>query len=157
VARSELVPDGFAVPRELVAEQFRLEPLGPQHNERDHAAWTSSIGHIRSTPGFEAWDWPPAAGMPLDRNLADLRRHADDFARRVGFTYSVIQVPGDEVIGCVYIYPARDDSSIVEVHSWVRADQAHLDKPLYDAVSRWLSTDWPFSQTRYAPRVVEPT
>ena len=152
MARSELVPDGFAVPRELVAERFRLEPLGPQHNERDHAAWTSSIEHIRSTPGFDSWDWPPAQGMPLDRNLADLRRHADDFARRVGFTYSVIQTPGDDVIGCVYIYAARDDSTIVEVHSWVRADQAHLDKPLYDAVSQWLSADWPFQHVRYAPR-----
>ena len=140
------------MPTELVSEQFRLEPLGPQHNERDHAAWTSSIEHILSTPGFEAWGWPPAEGMPLDRNLADLRRHADDFASRSGFTYSVIQTPGDEVIGCVYIYPARDDSSIVQVRSWVRADRAHLDKPLYDAVSRWLSTDWPFSRIRYAPR-----
>jgi hypothetical protein len=90
--------------------------------------------------------------MSLDRNLADLRRHADDFARKVGFTYSVIQAPGDEVIGCVYIYPARDDSTIVEVHSWVRADQAHLDKPLYEAVSQWLITDWPFPHVRYAPR-----
>jgi hypothetical protein len=150
VARSELVPDDFAVPGELVAEQFRLEPLGPQHNERDHAAWTSSIEHIRSTPGFEGWGWPPVDGMPLDSNLADLRRHADDFANGRGFTYSVLQ--GDEVIGCVYIYPARDDGSIVEVRSWVRADRADLDKSLHDAVSRWLSTDWPFAQVRYAPR-----
>jgi len=135
-----------------VTEEFRLEPLGPQHNERDHAAWMGSIEHIRSTPGFDGWGWPPVEGMPLDRNLADLRRHADDFATRVGFTYSVIQVPGDEVIGCLYIYPARDDGTIVDVRSWVRADHARLDKPLYDAVSRWLSTDWPFTKVRYAPR-----
>jgi len=152
VARSQLVPDGFDVPSELVTEEFRLEPLGPQHNERDHAAWMGSIEHIRSTPGFDGWGWPPVEGMPLDRNLADLRRHADDFATRVGFTYSVIQVPGDEVIGCLYIYPARDDGTIVDVRSWVRADHARLDKPLYDAVSRWLSTDWPFTKVRYAPR-----
>ena len=152
MARSELVPDGFAVPTGLVAEQFRLEPLGPQHNERDHAAWMSSIEHIRSTPGFDGWGWPPVEGMSLDRNLADLRRHADDFATRAGFTYSVIQVPGDDVIGCVYMYPARDDSAIVDVRSWVRADRADLDKPLYDAVSRWLGTDWPFPHVRYAAR-----
>ena len=152
MTRSTLVPDDFAVPRELATERFRLEPLGPQHNERDHAAWMSSIEHIRSTPGFDGWKWPPAEGMTLDRNLADLRRHADDFANRIGFTYSVIGTPGDEVIGCVYIYAARDDETIVEVHSWVRADHAHLDKPLYDAVSRWLSTAWRFPQVRYAPR-----
>jgi hypothetical protein len=150
--QSALVPEDFAVPRELVTQRFRLEPLGPRHNERDHAAWTSSIEHIRSTPGFEGRAWPPKAGMSVERNLTDLRRHADDFARRAGFTYSVIEVPGDDVIGCVYIYPARDDSTLVEVRSWVRLDRADLDKPLYEAVSTWVATDWPFSRVRYAPR-----
>ncbi|GAA5199297.1 hypothetical protein GCM10023322_74620 [Rugosimonospora acidiphila] len=152
MSRSTLVPDDFAVPRELVAKRFRLEPLGPQHNERDHAAWTSSIEHIRSTPGFEGGGWPPIAGMPMERNLADLRRHADDFTQRSGFTYSVIEVPGNEVIGCVYIYLARDDDTIVEARSWTRVDRADLDKSLYEAVSGWLSADWPFPKVRYAPR-----
>ena len=30
----------------------------------------------------------------LGQNLADLHRHAKDRTRRVGFTYSVIEVPG---------------------------------------------------------------
>lgn len=152
MTRSALVPDHFVVPRELVYERFRLEPLGPQHNERDHRAWTSSIEHVRSTPGFPDSDWPPMEGMSLQRNLADLRRHADDFARRVGFAYSVIEVPGDEVIGCVYIYPASAEDAMVEVSSWVRADRADLDRALYEAVSAWLAADWPFQQVRYAPR-----
>ncbi|MEV6240959.1 N-acetyltransferase [Lentzea sp. NPDC051838] len=144
------VPDDFDVPRGLTTESFRLEPLGPHHNERDHQAWTTSIEHIRSTPGFDTWTWPPAEGMSLDRNLADLRRHADDFTQRSGFTYSVLD--GDEVIGCVYIYPARDDHAAAQVHSWVRADRADLDKALYDAVSAWLERDWIFPEVRYASR-----
>ena len=43
----------------------------------DHAAWMSSIDHIRSTPGFdeqEEPDWPVA--MTLEANLEDLVRHA---------------------------------------------------------------------------------
>ena len=91
-------------------------------------------------------------GTSLERNLADLHRHADDIARRVGFTYSVIEVPGEEVIGCVCIYPGRGDDAIVEVSSWMRADWADLDRPLYDAVSTWLAADWPFPEVRYAPR-----
>ncbi len=145
-----IVPENFSAPRELVTDRFRLEPLGPQHNERDHAAWMASIDHIRSTPGLDRWDWPPAEGMTLERNLADLERHADDFARRKGFTYSVLQ--GDDVVGCVYIYPARDDSTVAAVTSWVRADRADLDKPLHDAVSHWLATAWPIETVRYAPR-----
>jgi hypothetical protein len=144
------VPDDFEIPRGLTTASFRLEPLGPQHNERDHRAWTTSIDHIRSTPGLDTWTWPPAEGMSLDRNLADLHRHANDFAQRAGFTYSVLD--GEEVIGCLYIYPARDDRTVADVHSWVRADRADLDKPLHDAVSAWLVNDWPFSEIRYAPR-----
>ena len=86
----ELVPVGFEPPTSLATDRFRLEPLGPQHNRADHAAWTSSIEHIRSTPGYPDGRWPPPDGMTLEQNLADLRRHADDFARRVGFTFTVL-------------------------------------------------------------------
>ena len=57
----EFVPDGFEPPTSLTTDRFRLEPLGPQHNESDHAAWTSSIEHIHATPGF-AGSWPPPEG-----------------------------------------------------------------------------------------------
>lgn len=53
------VPDDFVVPLELITPRFRLEPLGPQHNADDLAAWTGSIEHIRATPGFHDRDWPP--------------------------------------------------------------------------------------------------
>ncbi|WP_030243358.1 GNAT family N-acetyltransferase [Streptomyces sp. NRRL S-350] len=147
-----LVPADFAVPRELLAPEFRLEPLGEQHNASDHAAWSSSIEHIRATPGFVGRTWPPAEGMPPEQNLADLRRHAADFAARTGFTYTVLEPAGDEVIGCVYIHPDREDPSAVSVSSWVRADRAHLDAPLYRAVSAWLAADWPLGPVRYSER-----
>ena len=59
VADPPFVPTDFAPPTTLVREHFRLEPLGPQHNEADHTAWTSSIAHVRSTPGFPDGNWPP--------------------------------------------------------------------------------------------------
>jgi hypothetical protein len=61
------VPEGFTVPDGLTAGEFRLVPLGPQHNESDYAAWTASIGHIRATPGFGGGSWPRE--MSLDDNL----------------------------------------------------------------------------------------
>ncbi|MEV4834627.1 N-acetyltransferase [Nonomuraea sp. NPDC049486] len=145
------VPDDFVVPAPPVTPRFRLEPLGPQHNAADHAAWTSSIEHIRATPGFPDGRWPPVEGMSLEANLADLRRHADDFARRRGFTYTVLDTDGD-VIGCVYIYPSTGDAHDADVSSWVRADRADLDVPLYEAVTAWLSAHWPFRTLSYHPR-----
>ena len=153
VSAAGFVPDDFEPPRELVAPAFHLVPLGPEHNASDHAAWTSSIAHIRATPGFEQWDWPPPEGMSLDENRGDLERHARDFANRTGFTFTVLRPGTQEVIGCLYIYPARDGEHDAQVRSWVRADVAELDAPLHDAVSQWLAERWPFERVRYAARV----
>jgi hypothetical protein len=153
------VPVDFAAPGGLTAEEFRLEPLGPQHNAADYAAWTTSIGHIQATPGFAGRGWPHE--MSLAENLRDLERHAQDFAERRGFTYTVLSTSTGEVIGCVYIYPPRGESpdrpsaddQHAAVSSWVRADHAALDPVLYHAVRAWLERDWPFHSIEYAPRV----
>jgi hypothetical protein len=144
---SVFVPADFAVPGGLADGALRLVPLGPEHNDRDYFAWTSSMEHIRRTPGFEAYEWPKV--MTLDDNLNDLRRHADDFHRRSGFTYSVMI--GDDVIGCVYIYPSGRPGQAA-VRSWVRADFAEVDEELYRLVSGWLEREWPFSDVVYSPR-----
>jgi hypothetical protein len=138
------VPVGFEPPTSLVTKRFRLEPLGPQHNQADHAAWMSSIEHIRSTPGYSAGSWPPISGMTLEQNLTDLRRHAADFTGRVGFTFTVLDPDDNDVIGCVYLYPAASAEWDVTVRSWVRADRSELDVSLADAVARWLATEWPW-------------
>jgi hypothetical protein len=144
------VPDDFVVPRELVTDAFRLEPLGPEHNADDYRAWISSIEHIKSTPGFQDWSWP-RPDLTLAKNLSDLQRHAEDFAARSGFTYTVLAGDSGEIVGCVYIYPLADEPG-ADVRSWVSADRAELDAPLHDAVSAWLREVWPFIAIRYAPR-----
>ena len=151
------VPADFTVPDGLRTGEFRLEPLGPQHNTADYAAWTASIGHIQATPGWAGAGWPHE--MSLADNLRDLERHAHDFAARRGFTYTVLSTTGD-VIGCVYIYPPRGESpgrpsageEQASVRSWVRADRAALDPVLYHTVRAWLERDWPFRSIEYAPR-----
>jgi hypothetical protein len=144
------VPPGFEVPRGLETPEFRLEPLGPEHNERDYEAWTSSVEHISATPGFDGSSWPHE--MSLAENRGDLERHAEDFANRTGFTYTVLDPETDDVVGCVYIYPSRDVRHDVRVRSWVRATRAGLDEPLWRAVSDWLAADWPFERVDYAAR-----
>ena len=143
------VPDDFDPPRGLATAEFTLEPLGPQHNDADYAAWTSSMDHIHATPGYAERKWPHP--MPLEQNLSDLEGHAADFAARKGFTYTVLD-PSGTVIGCVYIYPAKDDPAAAHVQSWVTVSRAELDVPLYRAVNEWLARDWPFGRVDYAPR-----
>ena len=153
------VPEDFATPDGLIAREFRLAPLGPQHNEADYSAWTASIDHIRATPGFPDGSWPRE--MSLSDNLRDLERHARDFAERRGFTYTVLSTGTGDVIGCVYIYPASgrepgggggEGRRRASVQSWVRADCAALDQVLHDAVLAWVERDWPFDSIAYASR-----
>jgi hypothetical protein len=152
----QFVPADFTIPDGLTAEQFRLEPLGVRHNAADYAAWTASIQHIQATPGFAGKNWPRP--MSATDNLRDLQGHAQDFAERRGFTYTVLSTGTGEVIGCVYIYPLRGESPCVSrewqaaVSSWVRADRAALDPVLYRAVLTWLELDWPFRSIQYASR-----
>ena len=143
------VPADFVVPLRLETPQFRLEPLGPEHNDADYSAWSSSMEHIHATPGWEESSWP--RDMTLEENRADLQRHADDFEKRSGFTYTVLD-PGGDVVGCVYVYPVSDGSHEARVLSWVRASRAELDGPLWQAVSDWLAAEWPFEKVDYAVR-----
>ena len=146
------VPADFTPPSGLDHPQFRLRPLGPDHNESDYAAWTSSMEHIRATPGWGSQRWPYP--KTPEENLADLVEHADDFARRAGFTYTVLaeREGSQTVIGCVYIYPSPGEEYDAMVRSWVRAADAELDAALYRAVTDWLAREWPFQRVDYAAR-----
>ena len=58
------------------------------------------------------------------------------------------------MIGCLYLYLAKDDEHDAQVRSWVRANVAELDGVLHAAVSRWLAERWPFERVIYADRRV---
>lgn len=149
--QDQFVPPTFEVPQTHAWAEFHLEPLDRQHNDRDHAAWMSSIDHIRSTPGFseeEEPGWP--VEMTLEANLEDLVRHAKDFEERKGFTYSILD--GEDVIGCIYIYPDRRTDHDAWISSWVRESRAGLDTAVREALSTWIDEAWPFSNPHYAGR-----
>ena len=150
--RAPFVPPGFDPPRRLERLPFVLEPLGPEHNERDHAAWSSSIEHIHASPGWEERDaesWPHP--MTLEENLDDLEMHARHFRELAGFTYTVLDASDGDVIGCLYVYPDESGATDARVRSWVRATHASLDVPLRLAVDAWLRSDaWPFTTIDYA-------
>jgi hypothetical protein len=132
--------------------QFVFEPLGPEHNASDYRAWSSSLVHIRATPGYAGRRWPHE--MTPEENRRDLELHARHFAERVGFTYTVLDPADGDVIGCVYVYPAEegDAEHDASVRSWVRADRAGLDVALWRAVCDWLEREWPFQRVAYAER-----
>lgn len=156
-----LVPEDFTVPQGFRSGLFVLEPLGVRHNESDHAAWTSSADHIKMTPGFDDGNtWLDQDPLPsLADNVRDLLIHEKEFADRTGFAYTVLDPATADVIGCVYIRPPfrhghkNREGCDADVRSWVRADRADLDKPLSEAVARWLCEAWPFTDPDYVGRL----
>jgi hypothetical protein len=89
--------------------------------------------------------------MSVDENRADLERHARDFVDRKGFTFTVLD-SSDDVVGCVYVYPAHDGVHDAAVQSWVRESEAGRDDALRRAIADWLTSDaWPFERPLYAP------
>ena len=128
-------------------------PLGPEHNESDHAAWSTSIEHVRATPGLPRPRLAAGRGHVARGEPAPTSSATPTTTRgATGFTYTVLAPDRDDVIGCVYIYPSRDGRFDADVRSWVRADRAELDAALHAAVSRWLDEDWPFAAVDYADR-----
>ena len=86
--------------------------------------------------------------MGLDENLSDLERHGADFTARAGFTYSILD--GDEVIGCVYIYPSPDPDLDTSIGMWVRASRADVDPVVRLTLAAWFADAWPFEHLDYA-------
>ncbi|MHB8246422.1 MAG: N-acetyltransferase [Acidimicrobiales bacterium] len=144
-----LLPADFSVPDPPDHALGRFEPLGPEHNAADLQAWSSSIDHIHSTPGFRADGWPERA-YTLAENLADLETHRDHHRRRIDFAWTVLDpADTDVVIGCVYLKPDSTGVADAEARSWVRADRAGLDRELRDHLGRWFASEWPL-RIRYA-------
>jgi len=122
-----------------------------KHAAVDHATWTTSIEHIKATPGFGGRAWPSGIASP-EENAAGIRKHELDFAERRGFAYVVLAPVTGEYLGCVYFYPPRSPAFDVDVRSWVKAEAASLDKPLHDCVRVWLADRWPWRAPDYAWR-----
>ena len=146
---STFIPDDFSAPTRFEGPGFHLEPLAPVHNDRDYEAWTSSMDHIHATPG-DWGKWPTP--MTLEENMGDMEMHFGEFERREAFTYSVLD--GDEVIGCLYMYPDKTGESDAYVSSWVRATRPEMDVVVWETVSAWLADSWPFDSFRYAERTI---
>jgi hypothetical protein len=100
----------------------------------------SSIAHIRAIPAFAASSWPES--MSLEQNLSDLEGHARDFENREGFTYSILD--GDDVIGCLYIYPSPEQGSDADIKWWVTNSRAEMAAVVGPSLNAWLESDWPF-------------
>lgn len=127
-----------SLPAPLEAESFVTEPLHERHAERDLAAFTSCRERLRRE--LQWGDWPPER-FTLEDNRADLRRHHDEFVRRVAFAYMVLRPDRATCIGCVYVERC-DEIDGVQLAFWVTDEAFDVEEPLVARIVEWLHTDW---------------
>jgi hypothetical protein len=119
-------------PRELELPEFHLVPLGAQHNESDHAAWTSEHrAHPRDARlrviGLAAGRGHVARRQPARAGDARARLSPSAPASRSPCSCRAPRRSS----AASYIYPAEEGDGDAEVRSWVRADVAELDGALH--------------------------
>ena len=148
-----IVPDDFEVPESLETTRMRLRPLTISDAVKDYDAVMTSEDRLRTI--FRSGGvWPQ--GLTLEQDLIELGWHQTEFQLRTSFAYTVVSLDESSVLGCMYIYPCRDDIGDVEITMWVRESEADtgLDEHLFESVKTWIADSWPFTKPVFPGRVV---
>jgi RimJ/RimL family protein N-acetyltransferase len=151
MSKNRFVPDDFEIPALLETDRFRLRMLSVDDVEKDYEAVIESRKLLHTMFGGP---WP-RLGFTLEENLADLKRHQQQFLNRKAFAYTVVSLDETRVLGCVYINPSVTTDSDAVVVMWVRQSEYDkgLDEILFNTVEDWITSVWPFKRVDYPGRV----
>lgn len=134
------------IPRELLTERMRLRPLTIHDAVKDFDAVMTSRAEIWELFG-PGTGWP-ADTLSLEQDIIDLAWHQKEFDIGGSYTFTVETLDASQVLGCVYLFPPTQASDDAEVFYWVRSSElaGGLPDHLWEALRRWLATDWGFQR-----------
>jgi hypothetical protein len=152
------------VPAGVQTASLLLEPLKPQHGERDYAAVMESREQLRLWSG-SSW---PADDFTLQNNLKDLQWHWREHQERAAFTFTILNPTREICLGCVYLRPLAElapvnpaeltnvSADVTLVRFWIRTSKVNsdLERQLLDQLLRWLEDEWVFARVLYETRDV---
>jgi hypothetical protein len=154
-ATSLFVPADFEVPEGLETEWCRLRMLSVDDVELDYEAVMSSGEQLRELSGG-MW---PEQDMTIEEDLSDLEMHQSEHESREAFTYTIISLDEDSILGCIYIMPPRPGEDIdAAVRFWLRQnlDEKGMGPVFYDIIRKWIAEEWPFENVLYTGRDQQP-
>jgi RimJ/RimL family protein N-acetyltransferase len=130
----------FRPPSEIRTAHAVLEPLTPEHAERDYRALMSSRVHLQSTLAWGDW---PRADFTLEQNRRDLARHWLEFQGHAAYAYAVLSPDRARSLGCVYLEPpdAAADVPGPRLFFWVIEPElaTGLDREVLETMLELLS------------------
>ncbi len=151
----EFYPPDLPVPQEKRTGRLYLRPLRATDVEPDYDAVMSSVEMLRRW-STNAW---PRDDLSLEQDLADLQMHEREHLARLSFTFTVLNRPGTQCLGCVYIQPlspeeaalGRDVPYAADVGFWVRSSELPnaLDEHLLATLRDWFRAEWAFDRVLY--------
>lgn len=153
-ASRSFIPDSFQAPQLVETAGFKLVPLGPDLAKVDFDAYMSSIDHLQRT--FSRNTRWPREGITDADALQDMIAEQARFEGRQSFAYAVLTPDGRRERGCVYVYPSTVEGHDAVVRLWVTKAEydAGFDAELYQWVTGWMRTDWPFAKVAYPGRAI---
>lgn len=146
------IPDSFVPPKKVSTSHFSFTVLDEQVAKVDHDLVMTNQPRLQGIFGPNS-DWPKAS-MTLEENIASLAVHKEEFKSRVAFAYAVYIRDGGKYIGSVYIDPSQSSDFDCNVYLWVGVEDIALDNLLYQTVTHWLKTAWPFTKLAFPGRNV---
>ncbi len=146
------VPPDFSVPEILETTNFRLRMLKATDVEKDYEAVMTSVDHLQGVFGKNS-KWP-SYDLTFEQDRRDLEWHQNEFLKRSSFTYTVMNPDESVCLGCVYIFPSRNQRYEADIYMWVRKSEFEkgLYPILYKTVKNWIRDKWPFRRVRYPKR-----
>ena len=152
--RTSFLPADFSPPTRVETASFKLVPLGPALVKVDFDAYMSSIGHLQRT-FTRSTEWPHEGISDADA-MRDMQTEQARFKNRQSFAYAVLTPDGRRERGSVYVSPSPTGAYDAVVRMWVTKAEydAGFDAELYQWVTKWLKTDWPFQKVAYPGRSI---
>lgn len=152
---SSFVPANFSVPTLVETASFKIVPLDPVLVNVDFDAYMSSIEHVQTT-FTRSNDWPHKDISYADA-MRDMEAEQARFKSRTSFAYAVLTPDGSRERGCVYVSSSPIDGYDAVVRMWVTKAEydAGFDAELYEWVTHWIKTDWPFRNVAYPGRAIK--
>lgn len=138
------LPEDFDVPTLVAGPRFRIRPLTVHDVVKDYDAVMSSREALWAQFG-ERIGWP-SPDLTLEQALIDIAWMQKESQLRRSFTYAVLTVDEERMLGRIQILRPRQSGFDAGVLFWIRQDESGsaLAAELTAFVREWAVSAWPF-------------